>query len=680
MRSALHSAFSAVMTARAPGPNGPVRAAGACIRRLLASIPGALIAASALTAQAKPSVASDSIIKVALDSARGGDRAFVILLEDAVVRLDSAGRGTRTYRNVVQVLQPAGVAQVAERRFSWQPSRQDLTVDWVRVLRRDGTVVSDAPATDQSADATAAMQNPIYTDGRTRRLSLAGVAPGTIIDVQFTIVEKEPWRAGDFFVERVFSPSIPTRAIRLQLETPATYVPRIVEENLTFRRVETVQNSTRRYVWSIVSPPLVRPEPFAADSNGVLMRVQVGAPDSWADVTRWYNALATPSYTVPANAAATLDSVVASATSRRDTLEQLHRYIAQDVRYVSVSLGLGGYQPRAPLDVITAGYGDCKDKATLFVAAARRWGIDARQVLPHLNGVRTAAPVSIARFNHAIAAVREADGTYTFTDLTARYIPYGNLPQSYRGSFGVVVQPDGGADTVRFPQLPASENGFRVSMNGTLAPDGMMTLRVSDEQLGDAAWALRGGFATPLDSTRRAAFLRNVANASLPDATGDSLVAFDGGDFSEPVRVQYTLRGGRGARSAGPVWLLQLPRQYRNMVSVSSNLARELAAQPRRQFPIDAARILGLRTMEFEMRVTLPDGWTAQLPSPVQVSSFFGRYESRYAQQGNQLVLYRRTVGGPTGVHAPERIAEVIAWMQAVSRDDHEYIALTPAP
>lgn len=632
-----------------------------------------------LAAQTLRAIASDSIVRFAADPARTGSMSTLMLLDALDATVEPDGTGRRTFRVALQVLQASAVAAAAERRFSWQPSRQELVVDWVRVLRPDGTVISDTPSTDQTGDVTAQMQNPMYVDSRTRRISLAGVAVNTIVDVQYTVIDRAPWRAGDFLIAWSFSPPAPVHTSQLRVSVPESFPPRLLERNLTFKRSETVVDGRRIMEWRVPQPRIVRPEPFAADSDAVRMSVTVSAPDEWSEVTQWYNGLSRAGYTLTDAAAARADSVVRGARSRGDTLRALHRWIAQDIRYVSVSLGLGGYQPRTPTEVLSTGYGDCKDKTTLFVAAARRWGIDARPVLLHLNGVRSAQPVSIARFNHAIAAVADKNGAYTFTDLTAATIPYGELPASYRGSFGVVVLPDGSADTVRFPTRPPDSTGSHIRLRGELKADGRMRLSVEDTPRGDNAWILRGTFAAPLDSARRATGLRALSATYLPEAIADSLVVFNGLDFSEPARVSAVLHNGRGARQAGPVWLLHLPTPYRQVAAGTANSARELEALPRRVLPIDAARVVGERMMDVEYRVTLPEGWTAQLPSPISATSFFGRYESTYRMEGRDLVMRRLLTGGGAGSHPPERIAEVIAWMRAVAGDDHEFITLIPA-
>ena len=142
------------------------------------------------------------------------------------------------------------------------------------------------------------------------------------------------------------------------------------------------------------------------------------------DVGHWYHELSKDRYTLSPAITAKVDSLVRNARTRADTLAALHKWIAKDLRYVSISLGLGGYQPRSPEATVGTGYGDCKDKATLFIAAARHLGLTAQPVLLNINGGNPDLP-AIEAFNHVIAAVRNsgADGDVTFLDLTTATFP-----------------------------------------------------------------------------------------------------------------------------------------------------------------------------------------------------------------------------------------------------------------
>ncbi|MDQ6613021.1 MAG: transglutaminase domain-containing protein, partial [Gemmatimonadota bacterium] len=501
----------------------------------------------------------------------------------------------------------------------------------------------------------------------------------TIVDVSWTVEEKAPYRPGDFLDHwSVNSASEIMRSIFV-VTVPEAFQPRIVERNLNFKRTEQVAEKRKTFTWAASNVERVRGEMFAADSNDVLMSVTIAPPGSWNDIARWYSGLAKDRYALSADVSKRVDSVVmaAKARTRTDTLRALHRWVAQDVRYVSVSLGMGGYQPRLPEQVLSTGFGDCKDKATLFVAAARKYGIDADPVLLSSFGASNRDTPSIYQFNHAIAAVRDGK-SWTFTDLTAESIPYGIIPPSYQGSLGIVVLPDGRGEEITFPLTPIDSNNSIVRLTGELFASGAISAHVVDRTTGAASLGTRHSFYSPMDSTNRAGALRALGNAYFKDGSADSLVTFNGKDLSADAVVSFHVGGSDVLKSAGNVKLFTVPAPFRGPAQGFNNMAKTLAASPKRKFTVDVGNVIGPITTFREIQITMPLGWTAELPKNVVATSIAGRYEARYAQEGRVLHITQRLTGA-RGVYAPERIAEVIAWFKAVAADDVEFIQLKPA-
>lgn len=644
---------------------------------LALTVPSRAARAQALAAQP-----SDSITRLAVDPATRAGVAWVTLLDEMEVRLEPDGRSTHRYRQVLQLLSDAGARARAEQSFGYAPGHQSFSLNWVRVLKPDGTVVSNKPAQEQDADVPVAMQNPVYVDQKVRRLSLAGVAAGTILDIAWTMEEKSPYRPGDFY-DRWFVNSIADVVrSRLVLNTPASFTPRIVERNLNFHRTDSTAGNRRITTWAASNVPHVRNEAFAADSNDVVMSVAIAPPGTWNDLALWYHGLSKDRYALPADVGARVDSVVraSKARTRLDTLRALHRWVAQDVRYVSVSLGIGGYQPRMPAIVLSTGFGDCKDKATLFVAAARRYKFDVNPVLLSLGGPPDRATPSMYQFNHAIAAVRNTNGSgWTFTDLTAEAIPYGIIPPTYEGWFGLVVLPDGRGEEVTFPISATETNTSTMRFVGELKESGALVATIEDKSTGALSLQNRQSFYAPMDSTRKAGALRAIGTSYYRDGVADSLVTFDGKDLESDTRIVFRLSTAEAFKSVGGLKLLTVPTAFRGPSQSFSAIARTLADAPPRVFTIDAARVVGPLTLTTEVLLTLPVGWTAELPKNVLATSFAGRYESRYTQEGRVLHI-TRVVSGARGVFAPQRVVEIVQWLKAIGVDDNEFIQLKPGP
>ncbi|HEU4641880.1 MAG TPA: DUF3857 domain-containing protein, partial [Gemmatimonadaceae bacterium] len=385
---------------------------------LIAFAPSLLAQAPKITAQGDPSVRDDTIYALAVKPGEHSDQPFVYLLDDGVVRLEADGRATRTYRQVIQLLTPEAAERWGEHTFSYSQGREKLTVNWVKVVSPTGKVISSEPTHQQESAAPVALEAPVYSDQRIRRVTLGGVAPGTIVDYSYTVETVKPVIPDDFFDSWSVVTGLYTRRSRLVVDVPASLSPRIVEHHIPFAKQVSNAHGRRVYVWAAREIPKLETEPLAPDTS-YGENLTISAPITWDHVARWYAALARDRYTVTPEIERKVAEVVRDARTLDDSLRAVHRWVAQDFRYVSLSLGIGGFQPHFPAEVFANKYGDCKDKATFFIAVLQHMGMTAYPVLLSAGGgVDRAIPTAYA-FDHMIAAIERPAGGYTFVDLTA---------------------------------------------------------------------------------------------------------------------------------------------------------------------------------------------------------------------------------------------------------------------
>jgi transglutaminase-like putative cysteine protease len=631
--------------------------------------------APVITPSGDPSVRNDTLYHLAVNPADYPNEPVVLLLDDGVVRYEANGTGAKTYRQVTQILSPDAVDDYAEHEFSYAPGHQRLTVNWIRVVRPDGTVVSKAPTQVQDADVPATIGDPVYTDAKVRRYSLSGVAPGTIVDWSYTIEERKPFLPGDFSLSWSVHTGRVTRLSRYIVDLPASFRPRLIERNLTFARQETVTGGRRTYTWATRDVPRIQSEDFMADSNNVFMSIQLAAPLDWDSIGRWYAGLARDRYALDARTKARLPPLLTGARSSSDTLRAIQRWVAQDVRYVSIALGLGGYQPRLPAEVVSTGYGDCKDKATLFIASVAALGFQAYPVLLNSGSPVERALPSIGQFDHAIAAVERPEGRL-YVDLTADLAPLGELPAGVQGQFALVVHPDGTSEQVTLPEAEPAANLQETRIVGTLSSEGYITASYEERGLGTRQYSLRQLFLAPIDSTRRADLARSIATKLYPGAEADSLQIFDGRDLTADTRIALRLSHGLAARTVGAGRTVILTLPFSSMRSMA-DAADALEAKGPRKFPVDASKVIGPIAGQGDMQLSLPPGWRVQLPPSLNVTGKWGSYVARYAQEGTILHVSRR-LEGARGVHPPEAVADLAAWLRAIGQDDVPYLVIEP--
>ena len=130
--------------------------------------------------------------------------------------------------------------------------------------------------------------------------------------------------------------------------------------------------------------------------------IQMTTFESWEQLGRWYAGLEKdrrqPSDEIRSKAAA----LTHGKTSDLDKVQGLYDYVATNFRYISLSFGVGRFQPHSAGDVLHNEYGDCKDKHTLLASLLAASGYDASSVL--INSGRKLDPdvPSPSQFDHEL--------------------------------------------------------------------------------------------------------------------------------------------------------------------------------------------------------------------------------------------------------------------------------------
>jgi transglutaminase-like putative cysteine protease len=632
-----------------------------------------------VTPSGDPSVRNDSLYALAAkpaEYAKYPDENAIFILDDGIISIEQDGRRTRTYRQVIQVLHEDALDELQERSFSWSPGRETFRLNWIRIVGADGKVISEGAAQSQESDVPAEFGDPVYSDEKVLRVSLAGGVVGAMVDYSVTFIEnKAPEVPGDVYDWWGVSTGLSVRRSRYIVEAPSTMKLNLWERNLRFSRQTRESGGRTTYTWATGDMGRIRPQSFAADSNDVYQSVAIGGPVSWAEIGRWYGGLARDRYRLSPEAAQAAANAVAGARTRRDTVVALHKWVAQEIRYVSVALGEGGYRPRTPDEVVSTGFGDCKDKATLFVAALRSWDIPAATVLlASAGGVERSLP-SVRQFDHAIAGIDLPEGR-VFADLTVAFLPLGTQPASQEGKFGLLVRQDGSSEEVTFPIVSPQGNEERTLLRGEIDADGRFKGWMDYTVTGAPSWDLRSTMSTPFDSTDRATLTREMASKFYAGTRGDSLQLFDGKDLSVPAHIRFHISGGRAAKPSGPTWVL--PHPMGSMASVAT-LAEQLDSEGERIFNIDAAAIHGLTRKVEEYVVDLPEGWKPHLPADVVQEGDFGRYSTTYRFSGRRLSV-KRVTEGRRGVLPPDRIDDLRQWLLGIAADDATFLTIEGPP
>ena len=316
-------------------------------------------------------------------------------------------------------------------------------------------------------------------------------------------------------------------------------------------------------------PPLPRDEYRVPDGRDVLPRVVVRFQDpklrDAAPTTTW-DAIATWYESKYRERSPALKAGAGFSNDPAEALKQAQAWIAKEVTYRQIYLSPErGWIPEYAAEVSRKLYGDCKDLTCLLVGFSRGFGLEAYPVLARIadGHIAEEEPVGSGAFNHVIAAValtrslglpaevETEKGRFLLVDMTAKYTPFGYLPDAHRNQRVMICLP-GGAAWVRVPEKAVQRPSIRFSLDGSLDGAGRLkgTLTVLEE--GDYHGyraAAEGGAKT----------LRNTVARLLDlplDVTWDVQMKGDPQNLSAPFQFSISLDHPNAFKQVGSDWVL----------------------------------------------------------------------------------------------------------------------------
>lgn len=249
------------------------------------------------------------------------------------------------------------------------------------------------------------------------------------------------------------------------------------------------------YSWRLDNQPAKEDEPYAAD-RGEFLPVVLFAPkafsmdgyegnqETWQAFGKWISLINAGRNQISEDKKVFITNLIKDSPSERDKAERIYRHFQETTRYVSIQIGIGGWQPMKASEVERLGYGDCKALANylqaLFSAGGLRSfytlvlaGTDASPVIPEFPS---------QQFNHAILCL-QLDADTIWVECTDQKIPFG-YPGTFTDDRQVLVINDTGGKLVRTPRYDAGANRKVRKVEGRLDDAGNLTFSLNTGNTG----------------------------------------------------------------------------------------------------------------------------------------------------------------------------------------------------
>jgi len=374
---------------------------------------------------------------------------LVIRVAETQIRLGSEHGVEYLVSRALQVNDASALSQVGQYPLYFVPAYQRVRLHAVRLLRGGQVLDRTASANLRFLDREHSLEQGIYSGMVTAVLLLDDVRVGDTLHLVYTLQGRNPvlgshyshslaWDHGDP-VELRRATLIAPRERRIAWALHGDHRP----ANLKPQELSAPDAPVRVLRFEERSLAAVDEEPSTPDHFLAARFLQLTEHADWNSVARWAAALFPADAPLPPE----MQPLLAQWREITDPMQRAGaalRWVQEEIRYFSVSLGESSHRPSSPAEVLQRRYGDCKDKTLLLVSLLRALGLEADPALVASNSPKL--PQRLLphpdAFDHVVAQLRLGGRSY-WLDPT-RLGQRGRLDRLgvHEGATALVVHPD----------------------------------------------------------------------------------------------------------------------------------------------------------------------------------------------------------------------------------------------
>ena len=365
-------------------------------------------------------------------------QGIAYLLSDRQVRKADSGYEYFS-RQAYRVVDRTGLESAATIAQLFDPTSETLDFNFVRVLR-DGETTDRLPDTEITILRQEERLGSNTIDGNlTAVIQLEDIRVGDVVEYAFSGTVEYPLWPDDFFDVVPVEWHVPMAAMHYRLTVPATADITSYSVATDMQPTVSVENGWRTFELHIHDADPVRLEQSVPGDWFQSGFIVFSTMESWSEIVDWALPLFSINEPLPPDFTKRLDDIADAYPDPKERILQVLRLVQEDIRYLGIQVGLGSYIPRPPAVTLESGYGDCKDKSVLLVAALDHLGIAAEPALASLarGEALPRLPPMITGFDHVIVKIVVGDQTF-WVDPTLSH-QGGNLDGAAPLNYGFVL-------------------------------------------------------------------------------------------------------------------------------------------------------------------------------------------------------------------------------------------------
>lgn len=330
---------------------------------------------------------------------------------------------------------------------------------------------------------------------------------------------------------------------------------------------------------------------------------------------------------LPENVRTTVHQLTDNEPDVKKKIEVLYNYLQQNTRYISVQLGIGGWQPFDAEYVATKKYGDCKALTNYMFSLLKEAGIRSIYTLVRggYNSRYIHEDFPAQQFNHVILSVPLQKDTM-WLECTSQTLSAGYLSGFTCNRYALLIAEDGG-HLVRTPEYNYADNQQVRKIDAVVDENGKLNANILTEYTGlqqDELFNMING------NSKKEQLEYLKENISLPNY---DITSFDFKTIKSnipAINEKLNVVAENYAQVSGKR-LFILP----NLLNKSSLKLKD----EERQHDIDL--IFEYRDID-TVTIAIPTGFISEaIPQQASFTNKFGQFRINYQLEVNKIIMTR---------------------------------------
>ncbi len=260
---------------------------------------------------------------------------------------------------------------------------------------------------------------------------------------------------------------------------------RIKSFNFKGQPAESNTDKSKTLTWKLANINAFKREPFAPDPDSYLTYIKIapeqfsyygykGNYQDWNQLGKWvYDDLIKSRQTLSPSVIAEIKQMVQDLPTDKEKVKKIYDYVQKKTRYISIQVGIGGFQPFPAMEVERLSYGDCKALVNYTQSLLKAVDINSLYCVVNAGSQKKDMEADFASMdqgNHIILCVPLKNDT-TWLECTSQDSPFGYLG-TFTDDRSVFACTENGGKILRTPALQTETNLLKRKATLSISNDG----------------------------------------------------------------------------------------------------------------------------------------------------------------------------------------------------------------